>query len=170
MKQLEYDRTSPKSIFEYAIPLIDHTLREIVGDEAVQGYNMTGKGTLGQMVEELYYYYKANSNPTPDFEEAGVELKTTGLKKLKDLSLQIKERLVVDMISALSSTDYQHAFQQIQPLYTMCSQTNLLSHHICSSSMNILANELNASIFRDSDSIVVLYLGHSSMLRASAPL
>jgi DNA mismatch repair protein MutH len=59
---------------------------------------MKGKGTLGQMVEELYYHYKANSDPTPDFEEAGVELKTTGLKRLKDLSLQIKERLVVDMI------------------------------------------------------------------------
>lgn len=107
MKELEYDRTSPKSIFEYAIPLIDHTLRQIVGDEAVQGYNMSGKGTLGQMVEELYYHYKANSDPTPDFEEAGVELKTTGLKKLKrDLSLQIKERLVVDMI------DYKEVVNQ----------------------------------------------------------
>ena len=86
MNQQYYDKTSPKSIFEYAIPLLDHTLREVVGDEAVEGYNMSGKGTLGQMVEELYYHYKANSNPTPDFEEAGLELKTTGLKKLKDLS------------------------------------------------------------------------------------
>ena len=98
MNYLEYDKASPKSIFEYSIPLLDHTLREMVGDDAVQSYNMSGKGTLGQMVEELYYHYKANSNPTPDFEEAGVELKTTGLKKLKNLSLQIKERLVVDMI------------------------------------------------------------------------
>ncbi|MCR5131522.1 MAG: hypothetical protein K6C10_08710 [Prevotella sp.] len=98
MNNLGYDKTSPKSIFEYAIPLLDHTLREMVGDEAVHGYNMKGKGTLGQMVEELYYHYKVNSNPSPDFEEAGVELKTTGLKRLKDLSLQIKERLVVDMI------------------------------------------------------------------------
>ena len=98
IETLPYDKTNPISIYEYALPLIDHTLREIVGDEAVQGYNMSGKGTLGQMVEELYYHYKANSDPTPDFEEAGVELKTTGLKKLKDLSLQIKERLVVDMI------------------------------------------------------------------------
>lgn len=106
MNHLEYDKTCPKSIFEYSIPLLDHTLREMVGDEAVQSYNMSGKGTLGQMVEELYYHYKANSNPTPDFEEAGVELKTTGLKKLKDLSLQIKERLVVDMI------DYEEVIKQ----------------------------------------------------------
>lgn len=51
------------------------------------------------MVEELYYHYKPNSSPDPDFREAGVELKTTGLKRLKDMTLQIKERLVVDMIN-----------------------------------------------------------------------
>ena len=29
---LPYDKTDPISIYEYALPLIDHTLREIVGD------------------------------------------------------------------------------------------------------------------------------------------
>ena len=123
MNTLSYDKTSPRSIFEYAIPLLDHTLREMVGDEAVEAYNMTGKGALGQMVEELYYHYKANSNPTPDFEEAGVELKTTGLKKLKDLSLQIKERLVVDMI------DYNKVVKQsfeMSMFYNKCRLMLLL--------------------------------------------
>lgn len=96
---LPYDETDPISIYEYAIPLIGHTLREIVGEAAVTGYNSKNKGELGQMVEELYYHYKPNSSPEPDFREAGVELKTTGLKQLKDLTLQIKERLVVDMIN-----------------------------------------------------------------------
>lgn len=96
---LHYDKTDPISIYEYAIPLIEHTLREIVGDAAVAGYNSKNKGELGQMVEELYYHYKPNSSPEPDFREAGVELKTTGLKELKDMTLQIKERLVVDMIN-----------------------------------------------------------------------
>lgn len=96
---LPYDKTDPISIYEYALPLIDHTLRECVGDAAVEGFDSKNKGELGQMVEELYYQYKPNSSPEPDFEEAGVELKTTGLKKLKDLTLQIKERLVVDMIN-----------------------------------------------------------------------
>ena len=96
---MEYDKSDPISIFEYAIPLIDHTLREIVGDDAIAGYNSKNKGELGQMVEELYYHYKLNSSPEPDFREAGVELKTTGLKELKDMTLQIKERLVVDMIN-----------------------------------------------------------------------
>lgn len=98
-----YDKTDPISIFEYAKPLIGHTLRELVGDDAINEFisknKSQNKGELGQMVEELYYHYKPNSSPEPDFEEAGVELKTTGLKKLKDLSLQIKERLVIDMIN-----------------------------------------------------------------------
>lgn len=99
--QLPYDKTNPISIFEYAIPLIGHTLREIVGDDAIANFepDINGKGILGQMVEELYYHYKPNSSPEPDFKEAGVELKTTGLKRLKDFSLQIKERLVIDLIN-----------------------------------------------------------------------
>ena len=31
-ESLSYDKTNPISICEYALPLIDHTLREIVGD------------------------------------------------------------------------------------------------------------------------------------------
>ncbi len=98
---LGYDKTDPISIFEYAIPLIGKTLRQVVGDEVIHDYHSdpNNKGGLGQMVEELYYHYKPNSSPEPDFAEAGVELKVTGLKQLKDLTLQIKERLVVDMIN-----------------------------------------------------------------------
>lgn len=97
-----YDKTSPMSIFEYAFPLIDHSLREVVGEGAVESYQPSSKnkGGLGQMVEELYYHYKANSSRLPDFVEAGVELKTTGLKELKKSgNLQIKERLVIDIIN-----------------------------------------------------------------------
>lgn len=31
-ESLSYDKTDPISIYEYALPLIGHTLREIVGD------------------------------------------------------------------------------------------------------------------------------------------
>lgn len=50
------------------------------------------------MIEELFFKYPVNSNPGPDFEEAGLELKGTGLKLLASGELQIKERLVCDMI------------------------------------------------------------------------
>lgn len=95
---LKYDKTNPKSIFDYATRLVGQTLRSIIGDQAIAAYNLRGKGGFNQMIEKLYFEYDVNSCPEPDFREAGVELKGTALKELKDKSLQIKERLVIDMI------------------------------------------------------------------------
>lgn len=50
------------------------------------------------MIEELFFHYPINSAPAPDFKEAGMDLKVTGLKRLMSGELQIKERLVCDMI------------------------------------------------------------------------
>ena len=58
-ESLSYDKTDPISIYEYALPLIDHTLREIVGDATVAGYNSKNKSELGQMVEGYYSRTKA---------------------------------------------------------------------------------------------------------------
>ncbi|MBO4870817.1 MAG: hypothetical protein J5565_02395 [Muribaculaceae bacterium] len=95
-----YDKTSIASIFEYSKKLIGHSLREIVGDDIVQASRLQGqgKGGLEQMLEELFFQYPINSDPGPDFKEAGLELKGTGLKRLISGELQIKERLVCDMI------------------------------------------------------------------------
>lgn len=46
--KLPYDKSNPISIFEYAIPLIGHTLREVVGDDAIAGFEPTGND--GQIV------------------------------------------------------------------------------------------------------------------------
>lgn len=99
-EQLGYDKTSATSIFKYSQRLIGHSLLEIVGEDTIKSSNLQGqgKGGLGQMVEELFFHYKVNSDPGPDFREAGLELKDTGLKRLKNGELQIKERLVCDMI------------------------------------------------------------------------
>ena len=105
-----------------------------------------------------------------NFREVGVELKTTGFKELKDMTLQIKERLVVDMIiSTPSSTIRQHEFQRTQPQYTKYSQTNLWNHHIGSFLTNILANVWNARCRQGNGYIAVQHLAHFSKLRASAP-
>lgn len=93
----DYDKTDPRSIFQYSTHLLNHTLREAVGDDALVDFR--GKGKLGQMVELLYFKYPVNNYPGPDFREAGVELKCTPLKKLVNKQLQNKERLVVDMIN-----------------------------------------------------------------------
>ena len=41
----------------------------------------TGKGAAGNVIEESWFGYRPNSDPTPDFEEAGVELKVTPFEK-----------------------------------------------------------------------------------------
>ncbi len=98
--ELGYDKTSIPSIFAYSQKLIGHSLRELVSEEEQVSTNLQGqgKGGLGQMIEELFFHYPINSDPGPDFREAGMDLKATGLKKLMSGELQIKERLVCDMI------------------------------------------------------------------------
>ncbi len=92
-----YDITSPTSIDEYTGRLIGKTLRELtdVTDADVR----SGKGDLGGLVEKFFYKHTPPNNHEPDFAEAGLELKVTGLKRLKNRALSPKERLVLGMIS-----------------------------------------------------------------------
>ena len=106
--QLPYDKTNPISIFEYSKGLIGNTLREFVWS----GYKpKTGKGSLGQMVENIYFLLETNSNPDADFSEAGLELKCTPLKKSKTDEYLIKERLVCSMIHYCNDVkvDFEHS-------------------------------------------------------------
>lgn len=97
---LGYDKTSISSIFAYSQNLLGHSLRELVEEAVLKTASRQGqgKGGLGQLIEEYFFHYPINSSPAPDFQEAGMELKVTGLKKLASGELQIKERLVCDMI------------------------------------------------------------------------
>ena len=99
IESLKYNKTYPIFIFEYALPLIDHTLRDIVGDAAISGYKSKNKGGLEQIVEDFYYPYRPISSLEPDYIEAGIKMKTIGRRINKDMTLQIQERLVVDMIN-----------------------------------------------------------------------
>lgn len=101
MEMQGYDKTDKRSIFEYSKGLIGHSLRELVPDSDLQNTHLKGqgKGGLEHMLEALYFKYPINSDPGPDFKEAGVELKGTGLKLLKSTGeYAIKERLVCDMV------------------------------------------------------------------------
>ena len=82
------DFSDPNSLLDYASRLEGHTFREILELEIfpeesgenrgkVEYSALSFKGGLGTLVEERYFGYKANDNPAPDFEEAGLELKTT---------------------------------------------------------------------------------------------
>ena len=98
--ELEYDKTSIASIFEYSKRLLGHSLNDVVDKTTFEESNLQGqgKGGLGQMIEKYFFRYDINSDPSPDFQEAGLELKATGLKRTNTGELQVKERLVCDMI------------------------------------------------------------------------
>lgn len=107
-----YDKTSATSIFDYSKQLIDHCLR----DYAPDAVERSGKGGLGQLVEELFFGYEVNNDGNPDFKEAGVELKCTPLKIGVGDELLIKERLVCGMINycedAGKSFEESHFFKK----------------------------------------------------------
>ncbi|CAM3375237.1 DNA mismatch repair MutH/Type II restriction enzyme Sau3AI domain-containing protein [Flavobacterium longum] len=63
------------------------------------------KGQLGKVIEELYFNYKPNSNAKADFEKAGLELKSSGLKQLRNNEYRAKERLVLSIINYYKAVD-----------------------------------------------------------------
>ncbi|MFN0116972.1 MAG: MutH/Sau3AI family endonuclease [Elusimicrobiota bacterium] len=93
---LPYTLTDADSIETYAKTLEGKSLKDVLGNEIVQTYS--GKGKLGQILEDLFFKYKPNSNAEPDFKEAGVELKTTPIKEIKG-NFFSKERLVFNIIN-----------------------------------------------------------------------
>ena len=107
-KTLPYDITRAVSIFEYSKNLLGNTLR----DFAKEGYeSKKGKGSLGQMVENIFFLLETNNYAGADFSEAGLELKCTPLKKSKQDEYLIKERLVCNMINycEVVKDDFEHS-------------------------------------------------------------
>lgn len=98
-----YDHTTRQGILSHALKMLGKSLRQEHPDKTIE--KRKGKGGMGQAMEEIHFEYSPNSNPTPDFEEAGVELKCTPLKELKNGSYVPKERLVLNMINYLEEAD-----------------------------------------------------------------
>lgn len=95
--ELIYDRKSADSIIRYAKKLINLNLSDLVAKDTF--INSNNKGQLGQLIEAHYFLYLPNSDSKPDFEEAGLELKTSPLKTLKNGEMRAKERLVLGIIN-----------------------------------------------------------------------
>lgn len=106
---LPYDKTDPLSIEKYAKELIGLTFYDVLKNyfdndqllmEKVDYFNKDkGKGTLGNLIEEYYFFYKPNNDSRPDFSEANAELKVTPYEITKSNKLRAGERLVISMIS-----------------------------------------------------------------------
>lgn len=117
-----YDETSPSSIEAYGKKMIGMTFNQICDADgrykasiisedtlgisyAESHENKKRKGGLGELVEERYFHYKANSEARPDFDKAGVELKVTPYKINKNGTLSAKERLILTMIDYFKVVD-----------------------------------------------------------------
>ena len=106
---LPYDKTSPEDILRYS-KLLEGTTFKNVLDNCEPGCRFKddkGKGRLGQLLEECHFFYMPNSDMKADFEEAGVELKTSPIKKLNNGEIRAKERIVLNMIDYRTITDEQ---------------------------------------------------------------
>lgn len=106
MTQLVYDKTSPDSILKFAQKLSGKTLAEAV-NMTVATQNSKNKGDLGSLIEKYYFKYEPNSLQGPDFAEAGVELKTTGVVRKSQGGYKAKERLVLSMINFMALANEQ---------------------------------------------------------------
>ena len=123
-----YDKTNVDSIVEYASKLVGKTFIEVIeekiagnSENIMQAYgNKARKGGLGNLLEEVYFGYKANSKQDADFEETGIELKATCYEVNKNGSLRAGERLVLTMISYDSpvETDFykSHAWKKMHKI------------------------------------------------------
>lgn len=95
---------TPEQVMERARHLEGMTFRDvldlgIVADSVVREYNSRRyKGGMGNLLEERFFGYRANSDREPDFAEAGVELKATCIDRRKNGQDAAGERLVLTMI------------------------------------------------------------------------
>lgn len=89
---------------------IGKSINEIMNEEVVtvEDGNVLNKGGLGQLVEQFLFGIQTNSDSEPDFMPAGIELKVTPYRKLKDGKLSAKERLVLNIIDYMS--EYKNEF------------------------------------------------------------
>ena len=96
MVEIDYDSKSPESILLAAKKLTGKTLRYFMPSDVT---NIANKGDLGTLVENYFFFINPGNSPEPDFKEANLELKTTGLVKKADGKYRAKERLVLTMIN-----------------------------------------------------------------------
>ena len=122
-----YDHTDPLSIESYGKKMIGQTFRSIYEQSIQSGIIRTAqedtaayvtkhedknyKGGIGNLVEECWFGYRANSDAEADFPEAGVELKVAPYVKNKK-GFRAKERLVLTMINYMEivkERDFEHS-------------------------------------------------------------
>lgn len=93
--------TTPEAVLKRAQEAIGIPFKDI--DKS--GRLSTGKGAIGNIIEESWFGYSPNSRSEPDFPEAGIELKVTPYVKNDNGKKRAKERLVCNIINYMDEYD-----------------------------------------------------------------
>ncbi len=121
----KYNPADANSIEQYAMKLLNKTFLQVIDEsgitskELAENYaNKFRKGGLGNLLEEVYFGYKANSRQEADFSEAGVELKVSPFEIGQKGHIRAGERLVLTMIKydGPIETDFKksHAWEKMK--------------------------------------------------------
>lgn len=123
-----YDKHSANSIYNYALLLTGKSLAEAV--ELPEDINISkSRGKLGVWVEKYYFKHQPPNDQNPDFPEANLELKVTGVIRRKTGEFVAKERLVLTMI------DYVHLPKETWPsnhFYNKCKKMLIMFYEYSS--------------------------------------
>ncbi len=104
--KLPYNPSDKNSIIQFAKQFIGKSIQKEFGEELKQlTLSNNDKGQLGKVIEKLYFKYEPNSTAKADFEDAKLELKSSGLKLLKSNEYRAKERLVLNIINYINAVD-----------------------------------------------------------------
>lgn len=93
----KYNQNSVQSIYEYSLQLENKSLSCFVSLSSEQ-LNSRNKGNLGVLLEKYFYEFSPPNNHDPDFSDANLELKVTGVVRKKNKVIA-KERLVLGLIN-----------------------------------------------------------------------
>lgn len=89
---------------------IGKSFNDLINDKTVTVKDKElNKGGLGQLIEKYVFGIENNNESEPDFMPAGIELKVTPYKKLKNGKLSAKERLVFNIINF--EKEYKNKFR-----------------------------------------------------------
>lgn len=100
---------SKEDIILISKSVMGKSLEDIMTSKLIKIGENKNKGGLGQLIEYYLFDIKNNSESKPDFIDAGIELKVTPYKKIKNNQLAAKERLVLNIIDY--NTEFANEFK-----------------------------------------------------------
>ena len=100
-EHFHYDHTDEESIMARARMLEGKTLRFVSENSPYEeeAFKKSNKGNIGNFIEKHWFGILNNSNPAPDFEEVGIELKVCPIKRSSGA-------LVTDQRTKICSIDF----------------------------------------------------------------